>query len=308
MVSSEYFTDRGQTVSINSVVGVTGCQLVQAIWTNCFFKWGLEQPVEDSSFQDGNQPYTCTMTKPFSAIGQIRDIQVYPVDYAGNVMLFHNRTDTGIHQVVHAPLSVIYTGMSSRWTFYQRETWGIDWRHMFGWDNADSAIISINDQSRSIMLDPKEYSVNKQITVSTDMHAGKHAAHDIFPDIAQGAGINNPPSSSDRVDPEHDPYNIIARARWYAHCMKAVPKKYLVRVPLKTGLNITVGQGCTLKLQPTRSKVSQSNRPLPEGSNLIHPHSGDYFITDLIHEIHNDLREVNGTTTFNCLKGGKCKI
>jgi hypothetical protein len=291
MVSSEYFTDRGQTVSINSEMGVTGKMLVAQIWTECGFQFPLVQPDQDMPFQDGNQPYTCTMAKPFTAISQIRDIQVYS-EKNGNVMLFHNRPG-GTHQVVHGPLAFIYHNTSGGTTFIQRETWGIEYMHLFGGDSSDFSIISLNQQSRSIMLDPDMFSADKQISVSTDQHAGKLAANMMFPGVALGAGINNPHTNSDRVESPHDPYNIIANARWFATCMKSVPAKYLVRVPLKSGLNITAGGGCTLDMQPTHT-------------NSPNAHSGGYFITDLVHEVHNDMREVNGTTTFNALQIGRC--
>jgi hypothetical protein len=295
MVSSEYFTDRGQTVTIGSQPFENGCALIKKIWTECGFKWPLDQILQDLPFQTGNQPYTCTMAKPFTAIGQIRNIQVYPL-MDGNVMFFHNRSGGGsVHQVVHGPLHQIYHAAVSNQTFIQKETWGIDYKHLFGGDKSYHSIIALNQQSRDVMLDPDEYSADTQITVSTDQHAGKQAANKILSGIAQGHGINIPHSNSDRVESSQDPYNIIARARAFAHCMKAVPPKYLVRVPLKTGLNITVGEGCTLDLQPTHANPNSKN-----------PHSGDYFITDLVHEVHNDLREVNGTTTFNALMKGYC--
>ena len=299
LVSSEYFTDRGKTVSADTSQYMNGVQLIQNIWGACGFEFQLEPVIPDESMQDGNQPFYIAQDKPLTAIGKIRDIQVYP-DRTGNVLLFHQRAIvdgkiSGIHHVVLGPLAVIYPTSVSTQTFYQRETWGIKWQHMFGADGADAAIISLNQQSRTIMLDLKEFAPNAD--VATDQNAGKLSVNQIGQGILQGPNPSHMFTNSDRVEAAHDPAQLMANARRYASCMKSEPPKYLVRVPLKTGLNITAGGACFLDMQPTH-----------QNPNARNPFTGAYFITDLIHECHNDLREVSGTTTFNAIKKEYCNV
>jgi hypothetical protein len=286
LCSSEYFTDRATLTSKSSDQGQTGCMLAQQIWGECGFKTALLQPTQDAPLRDGNQPFHVDLAKPFTAIGQIRDIQFYPGFPTGNVLLFRN-----YRGVNHVPLQYIYQTASPTLTFIQRHTWGIRWDHMFGAENSWLAMIDVKQYTRAQMWDPTMFKT--QTKRMFDHSAGKLGGN-LFQGLL-GAGQNMAASNSDRTSAAIDFSNMIDKARYYAVCTKAQPQ-YLVRVPIQSGINITAGVGVGLDLLP----ISAS------GSN---PNSGTFLVTDLVHEIHRDLRNVKGTTVLQCLKKtGACSV
>ena len=284
--TSEYFTDRGNTTSKSSDLGQTGCQLAQTIWKECKFKVPLIQPTQDSPLRDGKEPFHVDLVKPFTAIGQIRDIQNYPSYPTGNVLHYRDALTCQ-----HVPLQYIYENCKKDEEFIQKQTWGTSYSHMFGGDKSFHSIIDIKECSRATMLDPDEFKIQKKR--ATDQVAGKMGLN-MFSGLI-GGGANFALRNSDRTSPEIDATNNMDAARYYALCLKSQPQ-YLVKVPLQTGINITVGLGAYLDLLPV--SISQP-----------HPDTGLYLVTDLFHECHNDLRIVNGTTTFQALKtGADCVI
>lgn len=290
LVSSEYFTDRGNLTSKSTDVGQTGVSLAQQIWKECKFDVPLVQPVADAPLRANNQPFHIDLAKPFTAIGQIRDIQMYPSYPTGNVLLYRDYKAQN-----HVPLQYIYETCPALESFEQRETWGVRLEHIFGGDNSDHAIIDVWEQSRASMLNKDAF--KKQTKRAYNAVSGKLGL-DIFTGLL-GAGQNMTATNSDRTPPETDFTKVMDPARYYAACLKSQPQ-YLVKVPLQTGINITAGKGCELELLPSRSTGSSVKR---------HPDSGLFLVTDLIHEVHNDLRTVLGTTTFNALKaGGDCLL
>lgn len=285
LVSSEYFTDQRNTVSRPSDLGMTGCVMAQSIWSEVGGQL-LIQPIQDMPLRDGQQPFHVDHVKPLTAIGQIRDIQVYP-DKTGNVLLYRNIV--GLH---HVPLYFIYMTCSPHEVFIQRETWGINFLHMFGADMADHSIVALKEHSRATMLD--KHAFKTQTKRALDQFAGKFSM-DMFKGIAMGAGQNFAATNSDRTSAAIDFTNNMDRARIFASCMKAQPQ-YTVTVPLRTGINMVAGVGCQLDFMPTKDKP-----------NSPHPASGLYLTTDLIHEVHHDLRNVQGTTVLQVLRAnGDC--
>jgi hypothetical protein len=296
VVTSEYFTDRGTLTPGNlTSVGMTGVALAQQIWSEAGFKTRLIPPVTDNPLQDGENSLTITHQKPFTAVGQIRDIQVYPQYPTGNVLLYRNHK-----AVIHVPLQHIYETCSATEKFIQKETWGSDWRDMFVNDDSIRVIMDVKNVSRDIMLDPDEFKPTDQKQRAFDIKKGKMAVN-IFQGLMKGSGVNIPSTDSQKTSPSIDFTSIIEKTRWYAHCLKSRPQ-YLVKIPLNSGINITVGEGCELTFTPLHSSPNQLNKA-----------NGLYLITDLVHEVHRDLRKVLGTTTINALSAksedrSKCSV
>ena len=289
LVTIEFFNDRGHVVTVPSTKQQTGVSLVRDIWNTYFPETPLSQPTEDAPLQDGDQPFHVDLVKPFTAIGQIRDIQYYPQYPTGNVMFFRDRTAQ-----VHAPLQYLYTTPTQQEFFIQKQTWGINYTHLFGGEDSFHAIIDIKSFSRSIMLDPDTYAPSLQKVRAFDHRAGK-LGYNIFFNLLQGAGQNHALTNSNRTSAPIDFTNQIDKARWYAICLKSQPQ-VLCKVPLNTGINITVGKGAYLEL-------------LPDWEGRTSDASGLYFVTDLVHEIYRASRNVLGTTTFQgLLYGANCNV
>jgi hypothetical protein len=87
--------------------------------------------------------------------------------------------------------------------------------------------------------------------------------------------------------------NKIESERSFAANVKAGPQ-YNIRVPLQLGIECTVGKGATFNLLPPVGD---------QGVMGYDPNGGLMLLTDLMHEVWNDLREVRGTTTFQAMKG-----
>jgi hypothetical protein len=303
-VTSEYYTDRVNTVSANSALQQSGVELAQEIWKNEGFRQPLETPISDYPLQDGQQPFHVDLVKPFTAIGQMRDIMVFP-DKTGNVLLYRDAQAENL-----VPLHHIYTtcfnqlGKSGNKenSFIQKQTWGTNYTHLFGGERSFYSIIDVKAHSRAVMGIEKMAAPAGQTKRSTDQFAGKFGQNLFIKNIATlgiikagQLGMSSfAATNSDRTSPEIDFSLVMERAKWYALCLKSQPQ-YLVKVPLQTGINITVGKGVDIQLLPNR--ISKA-----------HPDSGLHMITDLVHEVHNDLRVVNGTTTFQSIKTGACNV
>jgi hypothetical protein len=199
------------------------------------------------------------------------------------VLLYRDR-----EMVHHVPLQAIYETCTAAEYFIQKETWGTDFKHMFIGGESMHAIIDAKDVSRAVMLDHKELKPENQGHRSYDIKKGKMGIN-VFQGIRKGTSPVIPITDSQKTSASIDFTTMINNAIWYAHYTKSRPQ-YLVRVPLNTGINITVGEGCDLTFTPPHTKPNSSNAA-----------DGLYLITDLIHEVHNDLREVLGTTTINAL-------
>lgn len=284
VVSSEYFTDYGHITSQTTPTGMTGVDLVKKIWGEEEFKTPLVQPATDAPLRDGNQPFHVDFVRPLTAIGQIRDIQVYPSFPTGNVLLYRDNK-----AVNHVPLQYIYETCRPMEEYIQRETWGIMQSHLFGGDRSFHTMMQAAEHTRATMLDPRFY--ENQGKRGYDAVMGKLGLDKLVGDL--GAGLNMTQTNSDRTSAGIDFTGIMDKARWYALYLKSLPQ-YLVKVPLRTGLNSTAGKGCRLEFTPMHTKPNSPN-----------PATGTYLVTDLIHEVHNDLRVVNGTTTLQCLQGIK---
>lgn len=280
LIGSEYFTDRGTLTSETTTQGMTGCQLTQKIWREKGFETNLEQPVQDAPLRQGNQPFHVDVVKPLTAIGEIRDAQYYPSYPTGNVLLYRDR-----YNVVHVPLQHIYERAAGGTEYIQRETWGHLNTHMFGDDKATHDMIEVKEVSRASMLDPKEFQA--QSTRSQDPAMGKMSLNNFLG--ALKGGPNFAQDNFDRVPPAQSYVSFMDKARLYAILLKSFPQ-YIVKVPMVSGLETMVGLSVFLRFVKSRSVTENA--------------SGNYLVTDLVHEIHNDLREVTGTTTLNCLKQG----
>jgi hypothetical protein len=293
LIGNEHMVDKGQTLSSQtSSPQENGVEMIQNIWNQSEFKkilytWGEE----DNPQQTGNQPSHVDMVSPLTGIGQIRDKMYYSKYPTGNV-LFYVSNYGGTHIENLVPLQKLYEEQTPTWTFTQKQTWGSHWGDMFGGGGSDSAIMQIYESNKRIMLDPKEF--RSQYVRTDDINKGRPGTrnHLWFGPMLPGFPTLTR-TDSDRVEPESSPAALADSARLYAMQMKSLPQ-YVVEIPYIHGLNITVGDSVELNVLP----------PHPIGSGFSR-HSGDYLVTDLVHEVHNDLRNITGRTVLHCLKQGE---
>jgi hypothetical protein len=294
LIGNEHMVDKGRTVPASATTPQkNGVQWISEIWYDSGFKkklntWGAE----DSAQQTEDMPAHVEMQSPLTAIGQIRDAQYYPQYPTGNVLFFvSNYGGTHIENLV--PLQKLYEEQKSSYTFTQKQIWGSDYFHMFGKGGSDSAIMQIYESNKRIMLDPNEF-VGQHVRTD-DIHKGRPGTRNHKFHVGPIA-IGMPSSlrtNTNRVPVETSPAALSDNARLYAMQMKSLPQ-YVVEIPFMHGLNITVGDSVGLNVLPPHNQGSGFSK-----------HSGDYLVTDLVHEVHNDLRNITGRTVLHCLKQGE---
>ena len=297
LIGNEHMVDKGRTVPATATQPQeTGVQWINKIWYESGFKllldtWGAE----DAPQQTGDQPSHVDMLSPLTAIGQIRDKQYYPQYPTGNVLFFVNRMILGgtgsVHKENLVPMQKLYEEQTGSYTFSQKQTYGANSHHMFGGDGSDSAIMQIYESTRRAMLDPKEFV--GQYVRTDDIHKGRAGTRNSkwFGAILPGMPTLTR-TDSNRVKPESSPAALADNTRLFAIQMKALPQ-YVVEIPFMHGLNITAGDSVKLNVLPPHPETGYSR------------HSGDYLVTDLMHEVHNDLRNITGRTVLHCLKQGE---
>ena len=289
LLGGEHFVDRGKTITETSNKQENGVTISQRIWAAVGMpSLALNtEGQEDNAMQTQNQAFHVDMVSPLTAIGQIRDDMVYPQWPTGNVLLFASHDSVSDrHDVKLVPLQYLYETRTKKETFIQKETWGEKTVHIFGGDDSYRSIMHIVESSRRSMLNPRDFQEHIRTNDITQGHPSRTA---IFHRIAQEGLSKFLHTYRDRKEPETSFASIADRARFYALLLKSFPQ-YVVEVPFIRGLNITVGDSVFLDLLPSRG--------------LTNPATGNYLVTDLVHELNHDLRRVTGRTILHCLKQG----
>ena len=307
IVGGEYFTDRGNIVTESTNPGTTGVALSHKIWGKCGFPSSLITPVSDSPLQDGDQPFHVDMAHPFTAIAQIRDAMNFPAYPEGNVLLYRDRYVENL-----VPLKYLFDILPIQQVFQQTATAGTDWRDMF---NMNHIIIEAKLQTRGSGTTGMGGGGGAQDVAATasqgikkfdaiagklinNMVFGKAIAGVVFPFSKYGLGgsPNLAGMNSNNRPQETDFTAKIPKERAYAAMVKAGPQ-YNIRVPLRTGIKCTVGKGATFNLLPSGGEQWEANQEMMKILPM------DMLITDLVHDVFNDMKLIRGTTTMQCMRG-----
>jgi hypothetical protein len=243
------------------------------------------------------------MAHPFTAIAQIRDAMNFPAYPEGNVLLYRDRYVQNL-----VPLKYLFENLPIQEVFQQTATAGINWYDMFKYNNI---IIEAKLQTRGSGTTGMGGGGGAQDVAATasqgikkfdaiagklinNMVFGKAIAGVIFPFSKYGLGgsPNLAGMNSDNRPQETDFTAKIPEERAYAAMVKAGPQ-YNIRVPLRTGIKCTVGKGAAFNLLPAGGEQWEVY-PIPEKKMLI---------TDLVHDVFNDMKLIRGTTTFQCMQG-----
>ena len=256
------------------------------------------------------QSYIVSAQKPFKAINDIKKRLNYGGVASGSTLYFRDA-----ESYVLAPLETLFATMGVQQVFYQENTWGKNWFDVL---RAQNAIISavadvdFNSSGRTSMKDVADKAVQEKTVFDfriKDFSIKKAAAAigagalggagQLASAIIGGAagGHGGRPNYS-VMDSAHLPSQLDPSAKSEAEQLFMALHKngpcVTVKVPIQSGIYCTVGKGVDLKLLPPVGDVNDI------GPNLA---AGKYLVTDLMHYLASDDRQLTGVTVMQCSRG-----
>ena len=243
--------------------------------------------------------------KPFKAIGDILARASYGGFKTGSTVYFRNA-----QEYVMAPLEYLFATMGSQERFIQRQTWGAHWEDVFG-GGPESSYRAI------IRATTKVKEGDKQVGGAAELAAAAKGALNVW-DVTKGsevvmqaaslaAAVANPMAGlisqfgkgkyggipnvlqldTRRNEASTDQsLNMVAQNMFQAQVKDSV--NYYIKVPIQTGINVTVGRGFTAKLIPPTGDLNK-------GTSLI---GGLMLAADVCHEAVFTDALVQGTTSI----------
>lgn len=242
--------------------------------------------------------YISSNVKPFKAIEDILRRATYGAYKSGSTVYFQDKEGHVI-----APLEHLFATLAPQQVFEQRATWGSDWRHIFTATNAIIAAQTIIDENKNSgragsqqLAAASSQALNvydmkdKGLIVSKAAQAFSSGPMSRF--AAKNGGIvNTLMMDSARNDPSQDPaQNRIQENLFQAKIKDGV--NYLIKVPIQSGIQVTIGQGIDARLIPPSGDQNT-------GYNAI---GGLMLVADLCHECFFDDRQVQATTTMRAVQ------
>lgn len=311
-IGEEYFQDKKALVQ-QSFKHITGTQAVQRLHDQ-FIGGNSLRILSQSMGPLSLQPYTISSVKPFKAISDIRKRLIYPQYPTGLTLYYRDRESH-----VLGPLEALFDQLSAQQEFFQESTWGKNWFDVVRAQNAIiSAIAESDDENgdgagRGSLKDisDKQYQEKKVFDWRTKSLKINKKAKKISPGKLMGAledfgsllqglpgGHGGKPNymtmDSSHLPAQQDPSNKTEEEQLYRALVKNGPR-INVKVPCQSGFQCTVGKGVQLNLLPPIGDVDDI------GPNLA---SGLYLVTDLVHILASDDRQMTGVTCMTCAKGG----
>jgi hypothetical protein len=303
-----YYADRGALVQ-SAHKGQTGTSAIQQIFGQYLGTDTLTILQESIGMIGDKQGFTVNNKKPLTAISDISKQSLFP-GQSGNVLMFRDR-----YGVILSPLDNLMSNLGEGQEFFlQKEVWGFDMDPQWIYH---AIIFAASDNSRSGGRGgmAEVAAVANQSQVTFDMHNAelkiKDAASIVGGAISSGlnavtgflgispGGLGGTPNvqvHNTQLQPAATAANIKTMAeKMYSAQARGGPQLQW-KVPLQTGINVTVGRGAKVTLAPPTDLAIDPNSV---GTN------GVYFVTDLAHElVVTDLGDVVGTTTMQGLLGG----
>jgi len=254
--------------------------------------------------------YNTNNKKPFKAIRDLIENLSYGAVQTGSTVYFRDR-----RSYVIAPLEYLFMTMGSQETFEQRQTWGQHWTDTFTTYNAIiHATTKINeDQGKqrgaisnimaaaSAMNNVFDRALGQEVVISAmGAAAAQFGAAAGVGDVKKfitgrmGGLPNVHETDSRRLAPGTDQQlNMVAQNAFQAKVKDGT--NYLIKVPVQTGFNVTVGKGITAKLLPPIGDSNQNTAQYLDNQMLV---------AEVNHECYFDDREVMGTTTMRGVQIG----
>ena len=313
--TDEMMYDKANLVQ-KSVRNITGSDLIKQIVGEIMPNVNFVSQVSDSLLSAGNMPFTINGKHPFIAFDEIRRMMKYPQYKSGNTMLFRDAD-----ALVLAPLEHLMQNLREEYKFIQKMTWGTSWRDIF---EAENMVIEAKAQPRpgqdggytNVMDTAEAY---QQSRTSIDMNSGKININQVLKYVVEngvlqgrsldqlasnlldrfstgmfGGRVNQLITNFDRALQEADRVIKTDTEKLYAATAKGGPQ-YVVKVPMRGGLNVTVGKGVYVHLLPSYGDSNSTPENAVDGLMLV---------TDVVHELWQDGRAEQAFTTFQCIRGG----
>jgi hypothetical protein len=252
--------------------------------------------------------YVTSNKKPFKAIEDVLRRATYGAYKTGSTVYFRD-----VNSYVISPLEHLFATMDQQEWFEQRATWGSRWQDVF---ESIHAIISaktvIDEKSNSGRGGAAKIAAASKGALNifdvsqgaeAIMHQGQFAPNAFSGSLAENVrrfargkwgGIQN----VRQIDTRRNPLSTDASINTLAENMFQAQVKdgvnYLIKVPIQTGINVTVGKGIYAKLLPPTGDQDS-------GYNAV---GGLMLVADLCHECFFDGRLVQATTSMRGVQGG----
>lgn len=240
--------------------------------------------------------YQIPNIKPFAAIRGILDRAVSGSVKTGSFIYFENAKSHVI-----GPLESIFQQMSPTVHLEQRETWGSDYRHMFGYDNAKNAIIQLklykkeSNEGGGGKAAMAKYQAQSLVDIAARkvlVDATATAVSGIGGPVGmmarffvRGGGVQNSQLMDQARNPQAVDPSIKAKQEQLFQAMVKDSINMLVKVGLQSGFSFTVGEGVNITIPTPRALNLETDRM-----------TGKMLVADLMHEAFFDNREVQGTS------------
>lgn len=305
-IGNVYFQDRGSMVqSVHK--NQTGTDAIQQLFSK-FLSGDKLQILSNSIGMIGDKEgYTITNRKPFAAIEDIMKLLVFGGVKTGNVLFFRDAESVKL-----APLEHLVQNMSSQEYFIQKETWGVnmfdpDLYHAIIWselknERTNSGKSHVGEMAAAVNQNKVTFDFHtaavKFLSSAAVSGGGSIASkmQSIVKSPNQLGGIPNVQLFRSILWPDATaPHNKTMQEKMYSSAQRGSPH-LKIKVPLQTGINVTVGKGIDVTLTPP--SVDGSGNPYSYSLN------GKWLCTDLVHElvIGSDSSCI-GTTTLQNIKG-----
>lgn len=241
--------------------------------------------------------------KPFLAIEKLKSRANYASVKTGSTMYYRDRDG-----YVIAPLEKMFKTMANQQTFVQKTTDGI---YITDLETSKQTIVAIhslvdeNEMGRIGATRTASASSQAQGSFNLKSKENKYEAAKSF--ISSVGGILRGGGGQHGGKPNYGVFDSHKMKEQAPHQKARAENAYLaqfkngvqfaVKVPINTGINVTVGDGVFLKLIPPQGDMS-----VP--SVLGQDQSGLYMVTTLVHTMKFFSSITNGFTAFECAKGG----
>lgn len=311
LIGKEYFGDRTNLVQ-HSFKGITGTNIIQKLHSQ-FLQSPLHIPVPSIGLFGQFNPYLVSSVKPFKAVNDIRKLLAFAQYKTGSTMYFKDATGCTL-----APLEHLFKTMSTQQTFIQKATWGASLSDLAASEYAIISAIASVDPKQTGRLGTQDISARamaekrvvdmlshknvfdigaKLIDVGQTVGIpGVKLIGNILNSVAGGHGGEHNYYMTDSTKIPNENTRNTEREKLYQATVKNGPQ-WLIKVPIQSGLKVTVGKGIYAKLMPP---VGDATSPVFSAEQ-----TGDQMlVVDICHEVHNDDKMMAGTTTMRCVKGG----
>lgn len=296
-VTEAFLRDKASTVqsSHKNMPITTAAQMIHSMYIGTPLQI-IEQSLGNIA-QDQIGSHIVSGEKPATAIRNIIARANYASVNTGSTVYFENKFSHVI-----GPLEYFLTGSPIAAALVDRDTWGTDYRHMFGFDSAEGAILAskiyhkegqasgAGDQAKTAAQSQTTIDQSKRFPVINDVKKvlnpkflrfiGGNGGGKILTTITDAA--RNPLSTDPAI-------KALSEAAFKANVKDGT--NWLIKTTIESGFKpmLTAGNRFSVTLRA----------PLTSQTGV---YSGALLAADVMHECYFDNREVMGTTTLRGVK------